>query len=269
MTQAIARVIEVKTTDTLIVGTGTINEFTLNPSQTLFPNVLALLADLNDQANPDYTIQLNSDYKTRIQGIGFTGPVTGTLAIPLGFDGTEEAAPSVSAYSPEHMWIPALSSSDTNWFREDPGEGFKGQNGPDGNLSGISYDSRKKRQVEWPWIISTNITERASSGTTFQAERCFDRVIMDARKSITRESASSNITSKGVYFIECLEDYTGLGNLPTSWDSGVANSGNYLYCSPGLPEVKNASDAKQNGWYDVSCLLTSAVAPVWTWDITP
>jgi hypothetical protein len=147
---------------------------------------------------------------------------------------------------------------------------FKGQTGVDGNLSGIAYTARKGRNCTWPWILATNAMERANSGTAFEAERCFSKVVNDARQNVLAESGSGNVYCKGVYFIENLTTYTGsAGALPTSWDSGTPNVSNYLFCSAGPPVVDGASDSEQRAYYDLELMLTSAVAPVWTWDITP
>jgi hypothetical protein len=167
------------------------------------------------------------------------------------------------------MWVPELHTSDTNWFNENPEEVFKGQSGVDGNLSGIAYTARKGRTCTWPWIKAENVIERANSGTSFEADRCFVKVVNDARTKVLAQTGSGNVYCKGVYFIEDMDTYVGIGILPTSWDSGTPNVSNALFCAAGPPVIDGASDSEQKAWYDLQLKLTAAVAPVWTWDITP
>jgi hypothetical protein len=299
--QAIAKAVEVSLTDTFIINTSGADQ-TINPSQNLFPNIFALIADLNDQITltgaalkwvgseeaASFSITANR-IEAFISAAGDTiTDIAGTLAPTLGFTGNETPDTSgsssfiVANYPPKEVWLPTYHTSDQNWFNENPGELFKGTTAEDGNLSGIAYTARKKRTADWPWEHGENAIENAdpnpATGNTATnkadrlayASRCFSKVVNDARRMVLEYAASGNLYCKGVYFIEDLDQYGFSSSaLPTSWDSGSVEFdstgllSNYVFCSAGPPQVGGASADNSRRYYDVSLDLTTAVAPAW------
>ena len=295
--QAILKAVEVSTSDTLIINTDGVDQ-TINPSQTLFPNILALWADIGDQITlTGASVQWAGGVEAAANSIPAHRcrvritpagdeivDIGGTLASKFGFTGSESVGSDVfgtyigATYSPEEMWLPQESddgttfvgrhSSDQNWFNENPTDMFRGSKGVDGNLSGIAYTGRKMRQAEWPWIAATNAIEKADSATTFQSARCFSKVINDARQMVLAESGSGNKYCKGVYYVENLDNYGwSEDDLPETWGDGDVDE-NYVFCSAGPPTVGGASGETSRRYYDVSLDLTQAVAPSWGWDIS-
>jgi hypothetical protein len=304
--QAIAKAVEVSTADTFIINTDGADQ-TINPSQNLFPNIFALIADLNDQitltgaalswvgqdAADSFSITANR-VEAYISAAGDTiTDIAGTLAPTLGFTGNETPDTSGSAsfivanYPPEEVWLPTYHTSDQSWFNEKPGEVFKGARGTDGNLSGIAYTARRHRMAEWPWEHGENAIENADpnpatgNSTANKADRLayaarsFSKVINDARSMVLAQSGSNNLYCKGVYFIEDLDLYgTTVGALPATWDSGSVEFdstgllSNYVFCSCGPPQINGASSDISRRYYDLALDLTTAVAPAWGWDIS-
>jgi hypothetical protein len=246
--QAILKAVEVATTDTFIVTDDVGGGQTTNPSQTLFPNVLALLSDFLNDGNPNVaSIYLNTSNKVVVVCVGNAVSITGTLAATMGFTGSE-------------------TPSGSNMFNELPTEMFRGSEGADGNLSGVSYTARKRVNKMWPWESATNAIELANSATAAQAARSFTKVIHDARQMVLAQSGSSNVYCKGVYYLPDVSVYHGAGTLPSTWNSGSV-TGDYVFCSAGPPTVSGASDTTQRAYYDISLDLTTGVA-AYTWDIS-
>jgi hypothetical protein len=290
--QAIAKTVEVSTTDTFIINTNGTDQ-TINPSQTIFPNVFALAADINDQITlSQCTLGWNGAasavalgqserfyVSTNVGGGGDTLiDITGTLAATLGFNGSESVSGSsyiLATYAPEQVFLPTYINRDNKWFNEDPADMFKGNVGTDGNLSGVNHQGRKKILREWEWEFNYNCMEyaddtgAATAIVNSRAARCFARIINDARQMTLAETGSSNKYCKGVYFIEDTDAFDVLSSgLPTSWDSGgVTPSDNYVFCSAGPPQVGGSHREDARAYYPISVELTQAVAPSWGWSI--
>jgi hypothetical protein len=290
--EALAKVVEVSTSDTFIISwnDGAPQSETINPSQTLFPNILALIADISDQMTG--WAYLTTGYKVGTNnGSGSAGAttITGTLASTLGFTGSETPSSDyiTSTYTPEELWLPTNHSSDGQWFRSSAAEKFKGSIGTDGNRSGISYAARDKRPAEWPVEHAYNAIEKAdpTKATTAadrlaRTARCFRKVLDDARAMSLSESGSGNKNCKGVYLICDLDDYVGEGAggvsnyLPETWDSGdveydsAGALSNYIFCSIGPPRIPGESDQRTRSLYTCTVELTTAIAPTWGWDIS-
>jgi hypothetical protein len=289
--QAICKAVEVALTDTFIIeedATGASQ--TINPSQTLFPNVLALWSDIVSQITLANTTGAFNYYAllTTLQTplkclLVSTGDdlisATGTLAATFGFTGSETPLTPVSGtmieatYRPKHIWFPTYVSSDSNWFSEDPDEMFSGTMGQDGNLCGLGFNAKQKRKFQWPWDHAYNAIKYANSATAYQTTRCFQQVIHDARGMALAQSGSNNLYCKGVYYIHDVDALTTANSsntalLPTTWNSGTV-VGTYVFCSPGAPVVVGASTAELRSYYDLELELTVGTAPSWGWDITP
>jgi hypothetical protein len=282
MGQAIAKAVEVSTTDSFVIDTTGADD-TINPSKTHFGNIWQLAYDINNQiadANIDLIWARSSTAGdlastppifTVVSNTTAGGPtlvdITGTLAVKLGFTGSESVQSGtaggnsisyiVATYQPEEVFIPTYYSSDQGWFNEDANDVFKGTMGTDGNLSGVNYTARKKRTIEWPAEFATNAIEYADSATAFQRVRSFTYVIHGARSMVLAESGSGNVYTKGVYFIEDLDSVT----LQSEYDSGDDVQDNMLFCSCGPPRINGPHMDISKRYFDISLELTTAVAP--------
>jgi hypothetical protein len=252
--QAICKTVEVATTDTLIITDSSSGAVTINPSQTIYPNILALIADLFDVGAVNLLdMYIDSSYKAGTETPSPAGTITAT-------------------YTPEHMFLPTYHTMDLDWFNEEPGDKFKGSFGSNGQLSGVEYTAQKVRRLRWPDEFNYNAMEKAddtgapSNVRAAREARCFTGVVHAARGMVLAQSASNNLYCKGVYFIEDLDSYDGSGNLPTVWGAGDVDE-NYVFCSPGEPIVMGASrDIRR--YYDLELLLVQSEVPTWGWDIT-
>jgi hypothetical protein len=287
---AFCTAVEVATTDTLIITeAGTGNTQTINPSQTLFPNVFALFSDLCNQITLVSTTgafntgSLSASYE--LDKFAFSSSaadlvtITGTLAAHFGFTCGESVTPIggdtaiIATYKPKYIWFPTYAPSDTEWFSANPADTFSGNIGMDGNLSGYGFTAKKKRVMQFPCESATNAIEYADSATAVQVLRCFQYVINYARAMTLAESGSSNLYCKGVYYIPNVDTMTtahiaDTAGLPTTWGTGSI-TGEYLFASPGAPVIRGASNDRSRKYYDVELELTVATAPSWGWDITP
>lgn len=286
---AFCAAVEVSTADTLIITeAGTGNTQTINPSQTLFPNVFALFSDLCSQITLSVTAGCfnyyhlyptsQTPYKFGLFSLGAAlVSVTGTLAAHFGFTGGETPAESgaiiEATYAPKYVWFPTYAPSDTEWFSANPNDQFSGALGLDGNLSGFAFPAKKKRVFQFPCESATNAIEYADSASAVQVLRCFQYVISYARAMTLAQSGSSNLYCKGIYYIPDVDAMTtthasDTALLPTTWGTGSI-TGEYLFASPGAPVIRGASNDRSRKYYDVELELTVATAPSWGWDITP
>jgi hypothetical protein len=269
-------------------------DLTIYPSQELFPNVLALAADLNDQlvtATAGYLagsthLVFNTNnglirFRTYTAGI-FTNPSVTASFPSLGFlqaSGGDTGSTGTingltgswwnAAEPPRETFLPNYYTSDAWYFVDDADEVFRGVTGVDGNLSGTNFTPRAKRNLEWRFQTSTNALKNDPNATLEQSRKSFENVINTARENRLTLS-TDNTYCKGVYFIDDISVYyadgTTIDKFPTSWGSG-STTGDYIFCSAGKPNIIGASINNTKNWYDCSVELTTAVSPAWTWSI--
>jgi hypothetical protein len=282
--QGIYQTVEVdSSTDTFTFTDGG-GAVTVYPSQNVFPNVLALMSDIDDQlvGRSIYPSTATSGHRIVLSGSGTITAIGGTVSTMLGFDGTETGASTATAtYIYKFAWLPTYGyqssggnennlfrySADTNWFKKDASAEFSGTRGVDGNLSGVAYDVQYQVTKEWKWILATNAIYLANSATTIRAERSFDYIIRTARTKVPQYTTSNNQYLKGVYYIPDITIYFSPATMPTSWGSGSIN-GDYVFCSAGVPQIPGSSAGDTKKYYDCSLELVTATAPDWGWDIS-
>jgi hypothetical protein len=173
--QALAKAVEVSATDEFIINT-TGTDQTITASQTLFPNIFALAADINSQiilaggalvwstAADDAAFGTGTN-KMLVTTTQQLVDIPGALATKLGFNGSESVGGSyfISAnYTPEEVWFPSCHSSDQNWFRVPAEALFKGTRGTNGQWSGIVYEARETVNKTWPAEYAYNSIEKAA-----------------------------------------------------------------------------------------------------------
>ena len=304
--QAIMKAVEVSTTVGMSIGSPTHPtdpDFTVYPSQSFFPNILALAADLSQQMY-DTTLSYSQGPVHIEIGITNTGLVrfyvvsSGSFPInytidsaysPLGFAGGEAANidPNIFDYTnsilvgsirlatnpPEDCWLPSYYSADTMLFEPESERAFIGVTGVDGNLSGATFTERQVRDFEWKFQSAENAIEDSPNSTNLQSDRSFTKIINGARKN-SLQISTDNTYCKGVYYVDDMLVFCSDLNppepgrdIPESWDSGSLK-GDYVFCSTSVPRIQGASFDNTKNWYDVGCRLTTAVSPNWTWDIS-
>ena len=275
--QALMQVIEVdSTTDTLTVSRSGEPDFVYTPSSNIFPNILALVADIRNQspANMDvfYGDTINPGFENRVvftsSGIPFTGFVGTVINNLLGQMGAVSSTRYRGVYTPQATWLPRHRANDGRWFEEQSETVFRGSIGVTGNLSGISYTARQARSFRWPVINAENAIKRANNGTEQDRDRCFESIVNGARTNMLQYEASGNVSIKGLYYIDDISEYQGQSaTLPDAWGSGTPNATNFVFCSPDAPRIEGQSDERLDLYYNVGVRLTSAIAPDWDWSI--
>jgi hypothetical protein len=217
--QAIAKTVEVATTDSLIIDT-TASDQTINPSGTLFANMFAVGEDIHDQITLSDCalgwsgtalssfLGISSAYNNRFYVTATTATtgtlvdITGTIATKLGFTGSETPVTSGSlnlifaTYQPEEVWFPTYVNGDTNWFDQLPADRFKGTEGSDGNISGVNYTARDRATKNWEYEFSYNAipyaddTGDSAAIVAARAVRSFSQVLGDAASMSLAQSGS-------------------------------------------------------------------------------
>ena len=306
--QAIMKAVEVDTSvgmDITYTGTGGGTNFTVYPTQSLFPNILALAADLHKQVyavtnDPSYRDPLNivlvnynngddiKNYKFSLVQTGLTHWYS-TDYTPLGFTGSEasgEASGQIedfdgelfvhrtAANPPTDTFLPTYYSSDTKLWLPESENAFVGVTGVDGNLSGAAFTERFSRNIRWSFEHAYNTTENTSGSTAIQSAVSFTSIIDGARKNVLSIS-TDNTYCKGIYFVDNMSVYRGQPSgtsvtevLPTVWNSDGTTNGDFVFCSSSVPSVDDASFDNSKLYYNIGCRLTTAVSPNWTWDIS-
>lgn len=299
--QAIMKAVEVDTTIGLDMEyTSTSTSFTVYPTQSFFPNIMALAADLNKTVNAYCTANFSQTVNiilveltdgnfrfavynptlshlfvltTNYDPLGLTTVDTNAINNKVGFVGGFEHVYVRTGSNPfEDTWLPNYYSADTWYFVDDASENFKGVTGVDGNLSGSSFTPRSMRDFEWKFQINTNAIKGCTTSTEFESNNSFENIINSARAN-SLQISTDNTYCKGVYFVDDLSSFaayydSGLQNtLPLSYNSGSL-TGDYIFCSAGPPRIPGSSFDNTKNWYDCNVKLTTAVAPTWTWDIS-
>lgn len=300
--QAIMKAVEVDNTVGISIQAnyGGDANFIVYPTQSLYPNIMALAADLSDQletATAAYgggllkiiLVQLTSkEFKFALYNqtlthyynvltdydlLGFTSSDTNIGQDKVGFDdGLTHVYVRVATNIFKETFLPTYYSSDSNLWEPESEKGFIGVTGVDGNLSGTSFTKRYIRDISWNFEHAYNTTVNASGATSTQSDNSFDSIINGAREN-SLSISTDNTYCKGLYFIDDLSSFAstysgGLQNeLPLSYNSGSYN-GNYVFCSSSVPNIQDASFQNSKLYYNIGCTLTTAVSPAWTWDIS-
>ena len=270
--QAILGMIEIdKANDTLEIVTS-VGTYDLVPSYYTYANVIDLLFDLNSKlgANGDMYLSktgvsgMTSDFKPVIElATGtMTSITSGTIKDILFAAFVPSAGKAIALYTPLNCWIPEYRSKDGNWFEVESGSVLKGSVGVSGNLSGIAYTTRQKREIEWDYITKDNTF--TGVGTSTVNKRSFENVINNARANSLTYAGSDNIYCKGVYYIHSIVDYIGSASeLSNTWTDGSPNSQTYVFCTADPPNIAGQSDSNMNTYYNVTLGLTTGTAPEW------
>lgn len=307
--QAIMKAVEVNTSvgmDITYTGTGGGTNFTVYPTQSLFPNILALAADLHKQVyavtiDPSYREPLNivlvnynngndvNNYRFSLINSGLTSWYSTDYA-PLGFTGTELGGAvngqiedfdgesfvhRTATNPPTDTFLPTHYSSDLSLWVPDSEKSFIGVTGVDGNLSGASFTERFHRDISWSFEHAYNTTENTVGATAIQSAVSFTSIIDGARKNVLSIS-TDNTYCKGVYFVDNMSVYraqpltfdTVTEALPTVWNTDGSTNGDFIFCSSSVPIINDASFNNSKLYYNIGCRLTTAVSPSWTWDIS-
>jgi hypothetical protein len=270
--EAIMGTVEVdSSSEVFVIQRTTGGDWTYTPTENIFPNMLAMVRDMQAQEDADIDIYINSnniivfDCTSVITGIGGSPNIYSLVGSPA-ISGND----LVGQFTPQRSWFPEFRSDDGKWFTVESENVFRGTQGVTGNLSGISYTARQARDFTWPFIGATNAITDAATDDIFIYNGCFEHVINQSRSNTLQYEGSGNVYCKGVYYIVDFSKYQGASaTLPSSWGQGQANIGtnNYVFCSAGPPRIGGNSNPRENLYFDLSLRLTTAKAPSWAWSV--
>lgn len=269
MPEALARPIEIDEQVVHIV----INAVQYDLDAGVHGSIFTLMEQLEAIANIS-TVTLNSDYKIVITPTGSYSLVfiSTVLQEALGFT-TDTYAPATShtaELTSPFLWLPTYKSYDREYWH--PFKNFYvGGNASDGTKSGYPLGPvLYGKNIKWYGEPALNAIE---DGTTNAASRirCFVYFMQQTYLVDLAYSTSNNISPKGFYYIEDIDDFTsGITSMGSNTLPFYASSTeNYVFCTLDKDELDRLKNTLPVGktHYDITGMnIHSATAPTWLVD---
>jgi hypothetical protein len=167
------------------------------------------------------------------------------------------------------LWLPTYKSYDRQHWNV--WENFYvGGNASDGTKSGYPLGPRLYgKNIKWYGEPRLNAIEDGTTNAASRA-RCFLYFMQETLEIDLAYSTSNNVSPKGFYYIEDIDDFTsGVASMTSStlpFYSG--SSENYVFCHVDKDEIDRLSNTLPVGktHYDISIDIHSATAPTWLVD---
>jgi hypothetical protein len=275
MRQALLRPIEITAANQTITIAST--DYTITAG--VYANVFHVLKAINAASAAMTAAYMSTSWRAVFALTSSGATLTQTaLSDLLGFTGSETGATRTATYAPAFCWVSQHQYSMTERWIPDFDQEFHGAPAMDGNLSGVTMSTRERLRLRWPWqpAASTYPSAATLSFTGYDSairipeqHSCFCSIVSGSRTAYCTAASSGNVSPKGVYYIEALDDFLGSEDA-TTWDSGGTNfdlassPDGFVFCSA-QTAMKDPKAAQNNlkTYYDIEVELTTAVAPTW------
>jgi hypothetical protein len=193
------------------------------------------------------------------------------------------AASHTAELTSPFIWLPSYYNNNIDsWLRKKTN--FVGSMAVDGNNQGFEIGPGiYARTMRWDFEPNTNVYEEFCTDShipalynpwSLEQAGTFNFFINETQTVATTDTASSNISAKGLYYIPDLSDVAGPTVDTHTMDSGgisfnlTAGADTYVFCAYDSDRIERATNSfsAARERYNIMCNLRQATAPTWLVD---
>jgi hypothetical protein len=282
--EALARPIEITDTPVITVGATAVN-IDEGVYASLF-TAMAAIETAGITAGVITSVRLDANNYVVVDPVGSNTITWGSFNwAKFGFKsaGYGSAASHTAELVSPFIWLPSYYNNNIDSWHEKT-TNFVGSMAVDGNNQGFEIGPRiDARTMRWDFEPNTSVypefcTDSQTAGYfnpwTIEQAGTYVNFIRETRTVQTTDTASSNISAKGLYYIPDLSDVAGPNVDTHTMDSGgisfnlSSGADTYVFCaydSDRIERLANSFSAARER-YNIMCNLRQATAPIWLVD---